>query len=181
MAKHLSQINELEPTLEIKILTYEDILNNNDLVDGAIDCSKEVFQPSRESEIKYHNKEDWLRRIQNGGILVVAKMDGKTVGFTICDVRASESQKNLHIWLSGVLRSHQGKRIFSSIHKNILEYVKNYNSQQSNKDEKFANVTLNTGEDRFPSMYAFCKLNGYQIINTENTENGIKTFLQLPV
>ena len=59
-------------------------INRPEELDKALEISNKVFKPSTEELQKYHNKDDWSNKINNGGLLITAWDNKKIVGFSIC-------------------------------------------------------------------------------------------------
>jgi len=130
---HKNQIEDLDKTLEISI---------------------QIFEPSPEELQKYHNKNDWLNKINHGGLLVTAWDYKKMVGFSIC---YSKEQK-FHIWNAGVLKEYRKLGIWRMMSDEIEKFA---------KEKDFKHLTLNTYKTKFPDMYAFVLDNGYEEYKTE--------------
>ncbi len=132
--------------------------NKQEDVDSALDVSKKVFEPSKEELLKYHDKTDWLNKINSGGLLVTAWDDKNIVGFSICYPK----EKILHIWNVGVIKDYRKHGIWKMMYEEIEKFA--------NK-KKFDQLTLNTYKDKFPSMYNFVLNNGYTVYKTEEDKS----------
>lgn len=119
----------------------------NDL-DEVLNVSTVVFNPSHEEIKKYHNKEDWLNKIRDGGLLITAKYNNVIIGFAICYPR----DHRLHIWNVGVLKEHRRSGVWTRMYAGIIKYA---------KQKHFNEISLNTYKDKFPKMYEFCINHGF--------------------
>lgn len=140
--------SETPPQLEI---------NPVDKIDAILETAKEVFKPTHDEIIKYHNKEVWINKVKNGGLLLTISNSDRVVAFAICDKRVN----CLHIWNVGVLPEYRKTGYWKKMHDQIIKYA---NTQGLNK------LTLNTYKEKFPGMYNFVSTNGYSLISEEFDE-----------
>ena len=133
-------------------------INRLEELDKALKISNQVFEPSPEETQKYHNKNDWLNKINNDGLLITAWDDNKMVGFSVC---YSKEQK-FHIWNVGVLKAYRKLGIWKKMHSEIEKFA---------KEKNFKHLTLNTYKAKFPLMYAFVLNNGYVEYKTEEEKS----------
>lgn len=140
----------------------------NDLSDpdSVIEISKNIFSPSWTEADKYHKKEDWIEKINSGGLLVVTYIDNKLVGFAMCYVKNKDT---LHIWLGGVLEKYRGLGLWTGAYNKIEEYA---------KIKKYRRLTLNTYKDKYSTMYAFATKHGFSCYKTEITDKLEKSFFE---
>lgn len=122
--------------------------NNLSRIDAVLKTADIVFDPTPMQAKKYHKKDDWLKIVQDGGVLLSASINNNVVAFAICENRNDA----LHIWNVGVLPEYRKIGLWKQMHEKIVEYAKN---------QKFNKLTLNTYKDKFPAMYNFVKQNGY--------------------
>jgi ribosomal protein S18 acetylase RimI-like enzyme len=132
--------------------------NNIKELDEAIEASIKVYKPTSEDMKTYHNKKDWLNKIEKGGLLITAKVDGSIVGFSIC----YSNENTLHIWVVGVLEEYRRFGIWKQMYFKIIEHAVKNNYKQ---------VTLNTYRNRFSGMYNFCLENGFKVYKTERDKS----------
>lgn len=118
-------------------------------LDDALFVSKVIFEPTLIEEEKYHNKEDWKKKIENGGVLVIGKVDGKVVGFIVAYKTADEV---MHVWNAGVLSEYRKLGIFSNMFEELA--VKS-------RQDGIKKMTLNTIEQKFPEMYKYVINKGF--------------------
>ena len=118
-------------------------LNDVDDLDQAIDISNQISVPSPAEAQKYHNKQDWLKKIEDGGLLVTTKKDRHMAGYAIC----YREDRIFHIWNVGVLESYRGQGVWKKIYERILDYAVKAGCDQ---------LTLNTYKSKYSSMYSFC-------------------------
>lgn len=123
-------------------------LNKTEELDEAIDISNQIFVPSPAEALKYYNKQDWLKKIEDGGLLVTAKQDGHMAGYAIC----YREGHVFHIWNVGVLESYRGQGVWKKIYETIYQYATKNGCNQ---------LTLNTYKSKFSGMYSFCQKNGF--------------------
>ncbi|MDO8503343.1 MAG: GNAT family N-acetyltransferase [bacterium] len=135
-------------------------LHTNQLqeLDQALEISNQIFDPSPKELQKYHDKNDWLNKINNGGLLVTAWNDNKIVGFSICHPK----EQNFHIWNVGVLKDYRKLGIWKLIHEELQKFA---------KEKGYQHLTLNTYKSRFPGMYGFALDNGYVEYKTEGEKS----------
>jgi len=122
--------------------------NDIDDLDEAIDISCQISVPSPAEAEKYHNKQDWLKKIKDGGLLVTAKQDRQMAGYAIC----YREDQIFHIWNVGVLESYRGQGVWKKIYETIHQYA---------TKNGFSQLTLNTFKSKFSSMYSFCLKQGF--------------------
>ena len=130
---HQNQVKELEQALRVSI---------------------RIFEPSSKEKRKYHNKNNWHKKIVNNGLFITAWKDEKMVGFSICYPK----KNSLHIWNVGVLKEHRKLGVWKAMYGEIMKYA---------LENRFNNITLNTYKNKFPGMYAFCLKNGFKEYKTE--------------
>lgn len=139
-------------------LTYK--LNEISNIDDPLILSIKIFNPSKEKTLKYHNKEDWLNKIKDKGILISVYDDDKCIAFAICYKTNSDT---LHIWNVGVLDEYRGLGIWRETYNRIIDYA---------IKQGFKKITLNTYKDKFPNMYAFVKKESFDLIKEEFNKDG---------
>ncbi len=110
-------------------------------LEDALRVSRIVFEPTPAEEEKYHKKEDWERKIREGGLLVIGKVDGKVAGFIVAYKTADEV---MHIWNAGVLSEYRKLGIFSNMFEELSVKC---------KQDGIKKLTLHTIEKKFPEMY----------------------------
>ena len=133
---------EKKVTIEVEIGGVENL-------DEALLVSKIVFEPTPAEEEKYHNKEDWRSKIEKDGVLVVAKADGKVVGFIVAYKTADEV---MHVWNAGVILEYRKMGIFSNMFEELSVKC---------KQEGVKKITLQTIEQRHPEMYKYVINKGF--------------------
>lgn len=137
--------------IRLRVNKYQDI-------DEAIGLSNVIFEPSLEEIQRYHNRDDWLKKINNGGLLVTAWYGKKMVGYSYC----FPERPKLHISSVGVLKEYRRLGIWKMMHEEIVKFgIKN----------SFKNLTLNTHKEQFPEIYAFCVSNGYEEYKTDGKKS----------
>lgn len=124
----------------------------------ALEVSNQVFEPSAEELQKYHNKNDWLTKINSGGLLITACVDKKIIGFSICYPK----KESFHIWNVGVLKEYRKLGIWKMMYEEIEMFA---------EKKKFNQLTLNTYKVNFPSMYNFVLYNGFVEYKTEGEKS----------
>ncbi len=134
---HVNQLNELDDVLKI---------------------ASEVFNPDVEKKQKYHNKEDWKQKVENGGLLISASINNKIIGFAICYLKPD----SFHIWNVGVLDDYRKLGVWKLIHNEIICYATKNNHKR---------VTVNTYKDQFLNMYNFLVKNGYREYKMEDSKS----------
>lgn len=137
-------------------ITYKQ--NNIEDLEEIFRISSVIFNPSPQEIEKHQNKDDWTKKIKNGGILITAYSDNTLVGFAICRKNDSET---LHIWNVGVLPQFRKKGIWQEMYRQITTYA---------KDNGFVRITLNTFKSLFPEMYSFAQKEGFSCYETEMEE-----------
>ena len=135
-------------------------LNVVSTLDDALLVSHKVFSPSEKEVLKYHDKNDWLNKIRNKGLLISVYDDIKCVAFAIC---YKKEKDQLHIWSVGVLDTYRGRGIWKQIYKNIIQYA---------QEKGFQKLSLNTYKDEFPNMYTFVKKEGFKLLSEEKNPDG---------
>lgn len=123
-------------------------LNKIEELHEAIDISNQISVPTPVEAEKYHNKHDWMKKIEDGGLLVTVKQDGQMAGYALC----YREDHIFHIWNVGVLEDFRGLGIWKKMYETISQYaVKNGCNQ----------LTLNTYKSKYSSMYSFCQKHGF--------------------
>lgn len=133
-------------------------INQLEELDKALGISNKVFEPSLEELRKYHNRNDWLNKINNGGLFITAWDGDKIVGFSICYPK----EQKFHIWNVGVLKEYRKFGIWRTMHNEIVKFA---------KEKNFKQLTLNTYKAKFPGMYNFVLGNGYEEHGTEGEKS----------
>lgn len=118
-------------------------------LDEALLVSKIVFEPTPVEEEKFHNKEDWKKKIENDGVLVVGKVDGKVVGFIVAYKTTDEV---MHVWNAGVILEYRKMGIFSNMFEELSVRC---------KQNGIKKITLHAIEQRHPEMYKYVINKGF--------------------
>jgi len=136
------------------------LLHTNQLeeLDKALEVSIQIFEPSFEEHQKYHDKNDWLNKLNDGGLLVTAWDDKKVVGFSI----SYPKEQKFHVWNVGVLKEYRKLGIWKNMYNEIEKFA---------KGRKFEQLTLNTYKDKFPGMYNFVLDSGFTELKTEGDKS----------
>ncbi len=129
-------------------------------LDSALAVSKEVFRPTEEEEKNFHNKEDWREKIESGGLLVIAKVDGEIGGYIVA-YRTSDGV--MHMWGAGVLPKFDDLGIFSNMFEELAVKC---------KQDGIKKITLHTIEEKFPAMYKFVIERGFVEYEKEWVDDG---------
>lgn len=129
-------------------------INNLDYLDEALEVSKIIFKPTPGEIEIYHNKLDWLKKLEYKSLLIVARIDDSIAGFAVCYPRDNK----FHIWNVGVLENYRKSGVWKKMYESIIIFAKQKNYNQ---------LTINTYRDRFPNMYKFCLENGFREFETE--------------
>lgn len=137
--------------VDIKINT-----NHLEELNEVLEVANIVFQPNEAEKARYHRKEDWLLKIENG-LMVTAVVGGKVIGFAIC----YRKENTLHIWNVGVLPEHRKNGAWRKMYDAIVLFA---------RENGFESISLNTYKEKFPSMYNFCQTHGFEEYNTELDE-----------
>lgn len=145
-------------------ITYK--INDLSDVPAAIEISKEIFHPSAEEIREYHDGDDWIHKINVGGLLVVAYVEEKPAALAMCYLK---DQNTLHITIGGVLERYRGLGLWSAIFKKVEAYTKEHNHLR---------LTLNTYREKFPVMYAFAFTHGFTCYKTEMRHGFEKSYFE---
>ena len=135
-------------------------LNDLSNIDEIISISKDVFHPSEESILKYHNKEDWLNKIKNKGLLISVYDNDVCIAYALCNKIDDDI---LRIWNVGVLDEYRGLGIWNQIYNMIVNYA---------VQEGYKKLNLNTFKVKFPNMYKFVKKEGFNLMKEETKDDG---------
>lgn len=128
-------------------------------LDSALEVSKKIYEPSSDEIEKYHNKEDWKNKLENGGVLVLGKVDEKTAGYLIASKVSGEV---LSVWNGGVLPEHNIDGIFSNMMEELAVFAKQHG---------FKKITLETIEKKFPAIYKLVINRGFMEYEKEWVED----------
>jgi ribosomal protein S18 acetylase RimI-like enzyme len=134
--------------------------NDISTLDDVLKLSHKIFLPSKEDIKKYHNKQDWLYKINNNGLLISVYDDNNCIAFAIC---YKKDNKKLHIWNVGVLTKYRGQGVWRDMYNIIIEYA---------KSNGYKEITLNTYKEKFPNMYSFVKKEGFTLLKEETKDDG---------
>ncbi len=129
-------------------------------LDDALEVSRAVFGPNSEEIEKYHNKEDWKEKIETGGLLVIAKVDGEVAGYIVA---FRTSDEVMHMWGAGVLPRFDDLGIFSNMFEEMAVKC---------KQDGIKKITLHTIEQKFPAMYKFVMERGFVEYEKEWIDDG---------
>ena len=141
--------------------------NNIDDIEESVQCSIEIFKPDANDLLRYHNKNNWISKIQEGGLLIVAKDSSSVVGFSLS---YKKSDTHFHIWLVGVQDAYRKQGIWSTMYEMICIFA---------QEHQYKKLTINTFEKKYSSMYTFLvdkKLAVAQVSKIEG--QGIRTTFQ---
>lgn len=155
--------DHLELLLIKLIMNLKFNLNKIEELDEALAVSIKIFNPSKKIICKYHDKNDWLNKINNGGLFISALNNGKVIGFAIC----YPEENNFHIWNVGVLKEYRRFGVWKEMFNRILSFAAQKN---------FRHLTLNTYKTKYPNMYSFCLKNGFEEYKKEYKIEGEKSF-----
>ncbi|MFA7301241.1 MAG: GNAT family N-acetyltransferase [Candidatus Shapirobacteria bacterium] len=122
-------------------------INKIDQIDEVLEVGEEVFKPNKEEKEKYHKKEVWLNKIENG-LLISASVDNKIVGFAIC----YKKETDLHIWNVGVLEEYRKFGIWKKMYNEVVKFA---------IENEYESISLNTYKEKFLGMYTFCIKEGF--------------------
>ena len=131
----------------------------NDLGE-AMEVAEEVFNPTLEEKQRYHQFTTWQERMEKG-LLIVGRCGEKIVGFAI----SYPKETDFHVWNVGVLSDYRKMGLWQMMYKKTEEYA---------ISKGYKTISLNTYKDDFPSMYNFCKNNGFVEVLTEKDEKSGK-------
>jgi ribosomal protein S18 acetylase RimI-like enzyme len=136
-------------------------------VDRAIELHDKVFNEKEQS--LYNNKDEWLKRINNGGYFVVFNEGESVKGFTVCDVTSDGGFK---IWLAGVDPEARGKGLWSKMYDEVVTYAKG-------KGYKY--ILLNTFPKKFPMMFSFLQKMNAEIYKEEQVNGFDKVYARIKI
>lgn len=148
------------PQLEIS----NDIL----FVDEAILVHDKVFG-IQDEHLLYNNKDEWLKRIREGGYFIVVTANQVVKGFAVCDIT---QQNDFKIWLTGVDKDTRGQGIWSKMYKDIVKHAKK-------KGYKY--ILINTFPKKFPMMFSFLQKVNAEIYKQENILGFDKVYTKIMI
>lgn len=148
-------------------ISHEDDSYELSLIGEAIKLHDEVFSLKEKS--RYNDKNEWVKRIQNGGYFVACVDGQKMKGFAICDVTPEGEFK---IWLAGVDKSERGKGIWLQIYQEIIFHA---------KEESYESILLNTFPEKFPEMFSFLQKINAEIYKKEEVGGFNKVYARIKV
>lgn len=134
-------------------------INDFSNLQAVLDLSKEIFKPTPEEELLYHDLNDWKQKVNNAGLLITAISGTQVCGFAICYIKEAGS---LHIWNVGVKLEFRKQGIWIKMFELIKDYARTQNIKR---------LTLNTYPARFPGMYKFVSENRFNLIGKEIAHN----------
>lgn len=112
--------NGSRPSCSANYMNLKLHINQLDDLDKVLELSILVFEPPLENIKKYHDKSDWLIKIENGGLLVSAWDNERVVGFSICYPKEGK----FHIWNVGVLKEYRKLGIWKMMYEEIEKFAK---------------------------------------------------------
>lgn len=152
---------------EIMESTELEIGNDLSLIDKTLKLHNDVFE--EKSETVYNSREEWIRRINNGGYFIYCKAGSEVVGYAVCDV---VENGDLKIWLAGVDSKFRKQGIWSRLYEGIKSHA---------VEEGRSYILLNTKPTRFPAMYAFLQSKNAEIYKKEMHDGEEKVFAKIPL
>jgi len=141
------------------------ITNDIRLVPDALILHDKVFAEGLET--LFNSKEEWLRRINNGGYFVVCTSGSAVVGYAVCDITETDDFK---IWLVGVDSDFRQQGIWTLLYTNIIKHA---------LSESRSHVLLNTFPAKFPAMYAFLQSVGAEIYEKKLVDGDEKYYAKI--
>jgi ribosomal protein S18 acetylase RimI-like enzyme len=150
----------------MKISEYE-ISNDLNFIDDVLELHNRVFDEGRETI--YNSKEEWLRRIADGGYFVFCKKDSVVVGYAVCDIVENGDFK---IWLVGVDSGFRKQGIWSMLYENVKNHA---------QSEGRTHMLLNTFPSKFPAMYSFLRSVNAEIYKKEMVDGSEKFYVKIPI
>lgn len=144
-----------------------DISTDLRFVDDAILLQNKVFNATEPSS--YNSKDEWLKRINNGGYFVVVNEGGIIKGFAVCDVTSKGSFK---IWLAGVDSEARGRGIWSKMYQAVADYA---------QEQGYQYILLNTFPKKFPIMFAFLQKMRAEIYKEETVDGFDKIYTRIKI
>jgi len=156
------KIPELIPVLP-KLETSNDLR----FLESAIELHDKVFNETKQSF--YNNKDEWLKRITNGGYFVVVNDGEYTKGFTVCDVT---SEGGFKIWLAGVDAEARGKGVWSKMYDDVVMHA---------REKGYKYILLNTFPKKFPMMFSFLQKMNAEIYKKEQVDGFDKVYARIKI
>lgn len=138
-------------------------------LEEAVELSIDILNthpPTKEVLKKFHTKQAWMEKLNNGGLLLTAYEEDKLIGFVIC---ALKQDKIFNIWLVGVLEDYRSRGIWKNLYQKVEEYAKNNGHMR---------LTLGTYKDKYPSMYSFATRHGFVCYKTEMQDGFEKSYFE---
>jgi len=144
-----------------------DISNDLSFIENVLELHNKVFNEGRDTA--YNSKEEWLRRIANGGYFVFCRKAEIVVGYAVCDIVENEDFK---IWLAGVDPEFRKKGIWKMLYENVKQHA---------QSEGREHMLLNTFPSKFPAMYSFLLSVDAEIYRKEMVDGGEKYYAKIPI
>jgi ribosomal protein S18 acetylase RimI-like enzyme len=136
-------------------------------VEGAIQLHDKVFNEIEQS--LYNNKDEWLKRINNGGYFVVVNEGDSTKGFVVCDVT---NEGDFKIWLAGVDPEARGQGVWSKMYDDVVSHAKENGCEY---------ILLNTFPQKFPAMFSFLEKMNAEIYKEEQVGGFDKVYAKIKI
>ena len=147
-----------------------EIILSRDLtfIQTAIELQNKVFGPQPENS-PYNNKDEWIKRVSNGGYFVVARDAQGVKGFAVCDITR---EKEFKIWLAGVDNESRGNGIWSKLYQDIVIHAKKSGHQY---------ILINTFPEKYPIMFSFLQKINANVYKEENVEGFKKVYARVSI
>jgi GNAT superfamily N-acetyltransferase len=143
------------------------VSHDTQLISEAIILNNQVFSQTHTS--LYNDRDEWDKRIKNGGYFAVALENKQVIGFAVCD---KTKDGDFKIWLAGVAQAARGKGIWSTLFKDVSQYA---------SSQGYSYILLNTFPEKFPTMYAFLQKKKAIVYKKEQVDGFEKVYARIPL
>lgn len=139
--------------IEIKTLSEKDIPQ-------VVQLSASIFTPIVNQLGNDKKPELWQEQLRQNGLLLGAFDGDKLVGYAFFFEKEKNSN-SAHCWMTGILEQYQGKGILSQLFSEGERLLKEWGYKQ---------MTVNTFEEKFPTMYGYLQKHGFTLYKEEQKE-----------
>lgn len=139
--------------IEIKTLSEKDIPQ-------VVQLSAAIFTPIVQQLGNDEKPELWQEQLRQNGLLLGAYIDDQLAGYAFFFEKEKDGGSS-HCWMTGVLEKYRGQGILSRLMDE---------GQRLLQERGYKQITVNTFEEKFPTMYAYLQTHGFILYKEEQKD-----------